>query len=114
MWLQHGVTVTLVRRTLLPTPDSRGNDQFSEQQIDVPYSAVDSGPSTEVTIGTEEISTDVVWYAPFGTVVTALDAFLFNGIKYEVQGTPVSHQSPFTGSQGTVEIRGKVVQGAAV
>ena len=113
MWFRNGVTVTFLKRTVTGV-DVKGNDVYSDTTMDVPYCVLDQGASAEVVQGTEQVTTDVTVYAPPGTDVGAFDAFIVNGVKYEVQGNPASPVSPFTSFQGPVEIRGKIVEGASV
>ena len=111
--LVHGQTVTIVHRTL-GTPDARGNDTWTETTEDVPYCSVHPGLSTEVTAGTEEVSSDVTVMFPDGTSIKATDAMIINGDRYEVVGTPNQWQSPFTGIKSLVEVQGRLVSGGSV
>jgi hypothetical protein len=107
--LRNGQTVTFVNRTVTGQ-DAYNNDVYTANSTDVPGCAVSPGTSTENWAGTMEIESDIVVYAPPGTVVDLpWDEMIFNGVTYNIVGTPGSWQSPFTGTQSMLEIKGKLV-----
>jgi hypothetical protein len=109
----HGSTVTVIRRTLTGR-DVKGNDVYSEARQDVGNCSVQGGASTEVAIGTEQITSDVVVYMPEGIELDALDVLEIDGLRYEIQGEPSHYQSSFTGTIGPVQIRANRMTGVAV
>jgi Phage head-tail joining protein len=110
----YSQTITLIQRTLTGVQDEYGNDTYDETQIEVDYCVVQPSSSAEVVQWTEQVSTDIAIFVPYGTVVTELDAFLINGITYEVQGVPQDWRSPFSGNVSPTQIRASVVTGASV
>jgi hypothetical protein len=109
----YGVTVTVVRRTVSGR-DEYGNDTYSSATEDISPCVIQPGSSSEVVQFTDQLSTDIVVYFPYGTDVEYVDALIYNGIQYEVQGQPQSWLSPFSGNTAPVEVRASKVTGVSV
>jgi len=104
---------TLIRRTL-STENLDGNDTYVDSSH--PLSNVVTWPSTSSLVGqglriemrTGDQATAVASLnalLPPDTVVTALDAVIVDGYKWEVEGDPSLYQSPFTGLDPGVLVR---------
>lgn len=111
--LQFGTTVTIERRVLSGT-DEFGNDKYTNQSVDVYPCSVQSGSSSEVVQGTEQVTTDIVVYFPAGTDAEAIDALVIDGVKYEIVGEPNAGTSPFTGFVAPVQVRANRMTGVSV
>jgi hypothetical protein len=111
--LPYSQTIILVRREL-SGQDEYSNDVYTDTEHSLDYCVVQPSSSSEVTQWTEQVSTDITVFVPYGTVVTALDALLIDGIKYEIQGDPQSWRSPFSGNTSPMQIRAAVVTGVTV
>jgi SPP1 family predicted phage head-tail adaptor len=109
----YSQTVTLLRR-VLAGQNEYGNDTYTDVPVQIPYCVVQPGSSSENVQWTEQVSTEVTVFVPYGTQVTALDAFLIGGVKYEVQGVPSEWRSPFSGHTSPTQVRAAVVTGASV
>jgi hypothetical protein len=113
MPLLYGDTVIIVHRAVTGV-DARGNDVLTETQETVTGCAVYMGRGTEQVGGTEMIADDVTVNFPDGVSITALDAMIIDGDKFEIQSSPNQWQSPFTGIKSYVEVQGRHVTGASV
>lgn len=109
----YGVTVTVVSRTLTGK-DDYGNDVYEDATFDVPFCSVQPGGTNETTQFTDQLSSEIVAYLPYGTDVEFLSALIVNGITYEVQGKPNVWESPFSGNTAPVEVRATKVSGVSV
>lgn len=109
----YAQTVTLLRRVLTGT-DELGNDTYSDVPYQVAGCVVQPAGSNEQTQFTEQVSTDVTVFMPYGTDVRVLDALLINGTKYEIQGIPQQWRSPFSGHTSPLQLRASLVTGASV
>jgi hypothetical protein len=109
----YGQTVTLISRTV-SGQDGYGNDVYAETSTDVSPCIVQPAGSVETIQWTDEVSTDLTVFLPFGTDIEAIDAVEINGIRYEVQGEPSNWTSPFTGRNSPEQIRVSKVTGASV
>lgn len=109
----YGITVTVVVRTVTGQ-DEYGNDVYENTTYDVPSCSVQPGGTNETTQFTEQLSSEIVVYLPYGTDVEFLDALIVDGITYEVQGKPNVWASPFSGNTAPVEVRATKVSGVSV
>lgn len=109
----YGQTITLIRRTVSGT-DERGNDTYSESPEQIPQAVVQPSGSNEFTQFTDQVTTDLVVYLPFGTKVSPLDAIEVAGSRYEVQGDISSWVSPFSGNTSPIQVRLSRVTGVSV
>jgi hypothetical protein len=105
-----GITVALITRTKSGI-DRDGNDVYSTVETTIEDCAFDPGGSTELVQGQDMVITQPTLYVPAGTVVDSYAAFLINGQKFEVDGSPNDWSSPFTGWTPGVAIRLKRVTG---
>jgi hypothetical protein len=108
----YSVTLTLVHR-VLDGLDGYGNDTYRDEPEAVTGSVAAPGGSFEDTQFTEQVSTDMTFYLPYGTPVGSLDAIIYNGIRYEIRGEPSSYRSPFSNNTAPVEVRARAVSGAS-
>jgi hypothetical protein len=108
----YGQTVTLVRRAVSGT-DEYGNDTFTETQEDIPLCVVAPTGGSELIQFTDQVNDPMQVWLPAGTDLTYLDAIIFEGLKYEVQGNPNSFTSPFSGHISPVQISVLRVSGAS-
>jgi len=93
--------VTLVTRTV-SGQDAYGNDVFTETSTVVDGCVVwprdGNGTSgNEQVQGKDMVIVGLSLLLPAGTVVTATDRIVVNGLSYEVTGEPGHFSSPFTG-----------------
>lgn len=109
----YGVTVTIRRRSV-SGKDEYGNDTFSSTTEDVPLCVVQPAGTSENIQFTDQLSSDIVVYFPYGTDVEYIDAVILNGIQYEVQGKPNTWRSPFSGNTAPVEVRASKITGVSV
>jgi SPP1 family predicted phage head-tail adaptor len=109
----YGQTVTLIRRTVT-SRDERGNDVYSESPEAIPQAVVQPTGSTEFTQFTDQVSTDMTVFLPYGTKVSAIDAIEIAGQRYEIQGEPSSWRSPFSGNTSPVQLRLSRITGVSV
>jgi hypothetical protein len=110
----YGVTVTIVSRAVSGT-DEYGNDTYSETTEDIPLCSVQPAGTSETTQFTDQLSSEIVVYFPYGTDVEYIDALrLPDGTEYEVQGKPNVWASPFSGNTAPVEVRATKVTGVSV
>jgi hypothetical protein len=108
----YATTLTVVHRVLNGL-DGFGNDTYRDEPETVPGSVVAPQGSSEQVQWTDQVSTSIVAYLPFGTPVGPLDAILYNGRTYEIQGEPQSYRSPFSNNTAPVEVRAQIVTGAS-
>jgi hypothetical protein len=106
----YGVTVTFHTRTA-SGKDAYGNTTYAETNVDVPNCGFDPGGSTELVQGQDMVRSQPTVYAPTGTVVGPIDQVTVNGTRYDVDGSPNTYVSPFTGWATPVVIRLKGVTG---
>lgn len=103
-----GVTVTLLRVTA-GAPDGYGNDTSTTSTLRVTGGAVwPVGSNGEQIQARDTVGTELVWAAPFGTVVKATDQAIVDGYgtkPFNVVGEPFSWTSPLTGTAACVEVR---------
>jgi hypothetical protein len=108
----YGTALTLVHRVLSGL-DDYGNDTYRDEPETVAGAVVAPQGSFEQVQWTDQVSTTIVAYLPYGTAVGPLDAILYNGRTYEIQGEPQSFRSPFSNNTAPVEVRAQVVTGAS-
>jgi hypothetical protein len=108
----YGVTVTLVKRTLAGQ-DANGNDVYTEKNIQVPNTVFVPSGASENLIFADQTNTTEVFYVPWGTDVNALDAIIFQGDEYEVQGIPSQWVSPFSGRPSPIRVNAVKVSGVS-
>lgn len=109
----YSQTITLVQR-VLSGQDEYGNDTYTDNPVEVSNCIVQPASSNENDQWTEQISTDITVFVPYGTEVSALDALLINGTEYEIQGIPQQWLSPFSGNTSPTQVRASQVTGASV
>jgi hypothetical protein len=108
--LAAGITVTLLTRAVTGR-DADGNDVYGSTALAVAGCAFDPGGSVELVQGQDLVTTQPKVYLPAGTVVGALSAVIVAGVTYEVEGSPNSYTSPFTGWSPGIEVKLKAVTG---
>jgi hypothetical protein len=109
----YAQTITLLHR-VLAEPDEYGNDTYSDVPMQVSGCVVQPAGSNEITQFTDQVSTDITVFMPYGTEVSALDGLVINGVKYEIAGIPQQWRSPFSGHTSPLQIRASLVTGASV
>jgi head-tail adaptor len=109
-FLRYGQPVTVINRSP-GAPDDHGNDTVTTVTTVIDGCAISPGSSQVTLEGTEQVEADVTVHMPYGTDVNADDYIIVNGITFTVVGIPIGWQSPFTGTQSMVEVRGKSVTG---
>jgi hypothetical protein len=109
----YAQTLTLLRR-VLAEPDAYGNDTYTDVAVQVPGCVVQPAGSAEVLQFTDQVSTDITVFIPYGTEVGPLDALVVNGTTYEIQGIPQMWRSPFSGHTSPLQVRASIVTGASV
>lgn len=109
----YAQTITVLRR-VLAEPDQYGNDTYTDAAVQVSGCVVQPAGSNEQTQFTDQISTDITVFMPYGTDVSPLDALVINGVKYEIQGIPQQWRSPFSGHTSPIQLRASLVTGASV
>jgi hypothetical protein len=112
MFWNGGLTVTIVNRTPTGTQDAYGNDQYSEVQVDVPGCSVQPANSRENLSFGDQLTSSIVVFVPFGTDISYIDAVIWDGDEYEVNGVPDTWTSPFTGNVAPIRIDATLVEGA--
>jgi hypothetical protein len=113
MTFPYGQTVTLISRTV-SGQDDYNNDVYAETSVDIFPCVVQPAGTTEAVQWTDQVSTDLAIFMPYGTDIEAVDAVLYNGLRYEVQGKTIDWISPFTGRVSPVQIRVSLITGASV
>lgn len=109
----YSQTITVLNRVLTGR-DELGNDTYSDVPVQVPGCVVQPAGSNEQTQWTDQVSTDITVFIPYGTDVGPLDALIVNGVKYEIQGIPQQWRSPFSGHTSPLQLRASMVTGASV
>lgn len=110
----YSVTVTLLRRTV-SGQDEYGNDTYDSTPVDIPFCVVAPGGSSENTQWTDQVSTAITVFFPYGTAVSPYDGIMYRGVKYEIEGMPQEWEpSPFSGNTAPIQVRASVVTGASV
>lgn len=99
----YGATVTLITRTKT-SEDAFGNDVFTETQTDVAHCPVWPRTSTESTQGEDQTFVGLAALLPSDTNVTAIDAVVVDGVRYEVDGEPARFTSPFTNLNPGIQV----------
>lgn len=110
MVLTAGETVTLLTRSKSGV-DADGNDVYTSASTTVAGCAFDPGGSLEVVQGRDTVTTTPTVYLPPGTAAHSVDAVTVRGVTYEVDGSPNSPTSPFTGWAPGVVVKLKAVTG---
>jgi hypothetical protein len=105
-----GQDVTLITRAKSGT-DSLGNDLFTTTQTVIPGCPVWPSATTETLTGEDTVTSDLTALLPIGTVITARDAVIVNGLTYEVDGVPAQFISPFTNMQPGIAVNLKLATG---
>jgi len=101
--------VTIVRRTK-GAPDDFGNDTWTEVGT-VVRAVMAPGVSSEQIQGRNSITIQPSIYVPAGTDVTRIDAVFLHGLKYEVDGEPVTWVHPLTGWAPGIEVKLRRAEG---
>jgi SPP1 family predicted phage head-tail adaptor len=113
MTFPYGQTVTLIKRAVSGR-DEYGNDTYTESATSVGNCVVAPAGSTENLQFTDQVTTNAIFYLPFGTDVEAVDAIEYSGDRYEVEGQPNEWTpSPFSGHTAPIGVRGKKVSGVS-
>jgi hypothetical protein len=110
----YGQTITLLHRVLAVEHDEFGNDTYDDVPVQVSGCVVQPSGSAEQVQFTEQISTSITVFMPYGTDVQPLDALIINGTKYEIQGIPQQWRSPFSGNTSPLQVTASAVTGASV
>jgi hypothetical protein len=111
--MPHGQMLTFTQRTV-SGQDQFGNDVYSETQVQIGPCSVQYGSSRESAGNfTDQVTTGLVVFVPYGTDLTYLDAVLYNGVKYELTAEPESWVSPWSGSVAPIRVFATVVKGAS-
>lgn len=113
MTFPYGQTVTLVKRSVTGVDDF-GNDVYSETTIDVTPCIIQPSGSTENIQWTDEVSTTLTVFMPYGTDVDPIDAVEIDGDRFEIQGDVSSWMSPFSGHTSPIQMTVRKVSGASV
>jgi len=103
-WFPYSVSMTLVKRVLSATPDSYGNDVYTETKTTVLDCVFQPAGSTENLVFTDQVATTDTIFMPYGTPVGYLDAIEYAGNRYEVTGEPSVWVSPFSGRVSPIRI----------
>ena len=111
--LVHGDMVTIKNRVVSGT-DEFGNDVFTYTEQTVGPCSVQPSTSRE-SVGqpADQVVTGMVVFMPYGTQIGYLDAFIVDGVEYEVQAEPETWASPFSGHTAPVRVMGNLVKGAS-
>lgn len=109
----YSVSVTLVHRVLSGL-DQYNNDVYTDDPVTVSGVVFAPTGSFEDVQFTDQVTTSVTFYLPFGTAVGPLDAIIYNGIKYEIRGEPQVYRSPFSNNTAPVEVRAAAISGASI
>lgn len=109
----YGQTVTLVKRTV-SGQDDFGNDQYAETLTPVSPCVVQPAGSNETIQFTDQVSTDLTIFLPYGTDIEAVDSVEVGGTRYDVMGDASVWVSPFSGHTAPIQIRVTRVTGVSV
>jgi hypothetical protein len=110
--LNWGQTVTILNR-YVSGQDDYGNDVYSYTPQQVSNCSVQQASTRENLQFTDQVTTGIIVFVPYGTQVGYLDAVVVNGVTYEVTGNPTSWVSPWTGHTAPIRIQATVVEGAS-
>jgi hypothetical protein len=110
--LPHGQTVTL-RHRVAAGKDEYNNDTYSFTEVKVGPCSVQQTTSREAVNFTDQVSTNILVFVPYGTDVGYLDAMIIDGVEYEVIGEPDKWMSPFSGHTSPIRVSGQIVKGAS-
>ena len=113
MTFPYGQTVTLVKRAV-SGQDDFGNDEYAETLVDAYPCVVQPAGSNETIQFTDQVSTDLTIFLPYGTDIEAVDAVEVDGVRYEVMGDESVWVSPFSGRTSPIQIRVSRVTGVSV
>ena len=107
-----GVIVTIVRRTVT-SRDEWNNDVYTSVSEDVGPCSVQPVSSREDLNFADQLTSGIIVFVPYGTVVDYVDAVIVAGVRYEVRGRPDVWVSPFSGNTSPIRIDATLVKGAA-
>lgn len=110
--LPHGQYVTL-RHRVVAGQDDYNNDTYAFTEVQVGPCSIQQTTSREAINFTDQVSTSVLVFMPYGTNVGFLDAMIINGVEYEITGDPDNWISPFSGHTAPVRVTGQLVKGAS-
>jgi hypothetical protein len=111
--LPNGQMVKL-RNRFVNGQDDYGNDTYGYTELVVGPCAVQQSTSRETITATDQVSTGMIVFMPFGTEVSYLDSVILDGQEYEVTGTPDTWTSPFSGHTAPIRVHCTLVKGASV
>jgi len=104
-------TVTLARLTVTGQ-DRYGRDvTTTSQEQSVGWVLWPTGLGSEQTQGQDITTDNVTALAPVGTDLSAIDAVVWRGRTYQVQGNTWAWSNPFTGTAPGVQVELKAVSG---
>jgi hypothetical protein len=101
-----------VRRVVTGTDDFN-NDVYGESTQDVSNCSVQPSSSRENLNLSDQLSSRITVFVPYGTDVSYIDAIIVGDNKYEVTGSPDVWVSPFSGRTSPIRIEGSLIEGAA-
>ena len=109
MIFNYGESITLLANGT--TANDEYGDPIPAQTSTVVLGAFDPGGSTE-NPGQDTATTQPTVYLPPGTDVSWVDAVQVRGVTYQVDGSPNSYVSPFTGftTGVVVKLRGVLAE----
>lgn len=108
----YSQTITVLRR-VLAEPNEYGNDTYTDVPVQVQGCVVQPSGTNEVVQFTDQVSSDLTVFMPYGTDIGPLDGLVINGVTYEIQGIPQRWRSPFSGHTSPIQIRASVVTGVS-
>lgn len=108
----YSQTVILLRR-VLSGQDELGNDTYTDTPVQVSDCVVQPAGSSENMQFTDQVSTDIAVFMPYGTDVGPLDALVINSTKYEINGIPQQWRSPFSGHTSPIQVSAAMVTGVS-
>lgn len=110
--LPNGRMVTLRRRTVSGT-DEYGNDTYTSTYVQAGPCSIQQTTSRENITNTDQVTTGIIVFLPWGTDVSFVDAMIVDGIEYEITGDPDHWVSPFSGHTAPIRVSGLMVKGAS-
>lgn len=110
--LPNGQYVTL-RHRVVAGQDEYNNNTYAFTEETIGPCSVQQTTSREAVNFTDQVSTSVLVFVPYGTNVGFLDAMIIDGVEYEITGDPDKWISPFSGHTAPVRISGQLVKGAS-
>ena len=110
--LPHGQYVIL-RHRVVAGHDEFNNDTYAFTEVQVGPCSVQQTTSREAIDFSDQVSTGVLVFVPYGTNVGFLDAIIIDGVEYEITGDPEGWVSPFSGHTAPVRISAQMVKGAS-